>query len=310
MKKLIALLLSLAMLGMLTGCNSTDYKKAVSAYENGDYQAAVEIFTQLGDYKDSAEMALQCNYHIAVLDFEDQNYEEAIEELEALGDYEDCPELLARCRFDYGEQLYENGNYSAARKQFLKAGASGEVSEYLRMCAWGIVRDYLDQEGPMEEHDTQYDTESNIQVESVCEISRQGKSVDVTIQSTEVQSWPILSASLTSVTTTTVSFDGKQPQPEVKSNAEYTLTGPAGTSSFQNVGTCTWDLASYTADTEVVWDEYIHIGTDGEMGSGGNAPAFNQRVSKQQAFLASCLEKLLENGSLNLTMADLGFTSY
>ena len=42
---------------MLTGCDSSDYKKATELYESGNYDEAYEAFTELGDYKDSANMA-------------------------------------------------------------------------------------------------------------------------------------------------------------------------------------------------------------------------------------------------------------
>lgn len=41
----------------LAGCESSDYKKAMSMYENGEYEEAAKIFTELGEYEDSAEMA-------------------------------------------------------------------------------------------------------------------------------------------------------------------------------------------------------------------------------------------------------------
>ena len=53
MKKILALVLALAMAFALCGCAGSDYKKAVGLYEAGDYEAAKEIFTKLKDYEDS-----------------------------------------------------------------------------------------------------------------------------------------------------------------------------------------------------------------------------------------------------------------
>ena len=101
MKKIVAVILSLAIIGTLAGCDSSDYKKAVSLYESG-------------------------------------NYLEAMERFEALGDYENSRDLLNQCRYDYAKMLFENGDYVNAREQFLIAEQSEEVSEYLRLTAWGI----------------------------------------------------------------------------------------------------------------------------------------------------------------------------
>ena len=173
-----------------------------------------------------------------------------------------------------------------------------------------MIRDYLEAEGPLEEQDDRYDVEDNTQVESICRIDKQGKRVIVEIQSTEVISYPILNTKHTTVTTTTVSFDGKELQPELEAKAEAVMKGPKGSSTYQNVGKCLWDMASYQADTAVEWEEYIHIGKDGEMHDDRNAPAFNERVSMQQTIIASCLELILEDLDAGVTMTDLGFTSY
>ena len=53
MKKLISLVLALVMAFSLCGCNMSDYKKAQTAYESGDYENASAMFETLGDYKES-----------------------------------------------------------------------------------------------------------------------------------------------------------------------------------------------------------------------------------------------------------------
>ena len=45
----------------LTGCKSTDYKKAVELQENGDYSGALEIYKGIGDdYKDVSDRVTKC----------------------------------------------------------------------------------------------------------------------------------------------------------------------------------------------------------------------------------------------------------
>lgn len=273
MKKIVGVILSLAIIGTLAGCDSSDYKKAVSLYESG-------------------------------------NYLEAMERFEALGDYENSRDLLNQCRYDYAKMLFENGDYVNAREQFLIAEQSEKVSEYLRLTAWGIFINFLGENGPISEKFDQYDVEESTQVESLCEIRKQGKSIVVSIQSTEKISYPILSASQTTVTNTVVSFDGKQMQPELEAKAEVTFKGTKGSSTFQNVGTCLWDIASYKANDPVQWSEFIHIDTDGSMDDTRKAPAFNNRVAMQQTIITSCFEKILDNADTGFTMADLGFVNY
>ena len=52
----------------LTGCKSSDYKEAVSLEEAGEYSAALAIFEELSDYKDSANRIISCKAMIAAID--------------------------------------------------------------------------------------------------------------------------------------------------------------------------------------------------------------------------------------------------
>lgn len=69
MKKriLVACMLSAMCLG-LTGCKSSDYKEALAFQESGDYSAALIIYNELGDYKDSANRGSECHAFITAID--------------------------------------------------------------------------------------------------------------------------------------------------------------------------------------------------------------------------------------------------
>ena len=114
MRKLFALILSLVMLVMLTGCDSSDYKKAVSLYESGEYAEAVEMFEALGDYEDSAEMVKACNYQIALELTKAGKYQEALVMFVSLGDYEDCAEQSVFCTCKVAEAYAEDGKLTEA----------------------------------------------------------------------------------------------------------------------------------------------------------------------------------------------------
>ena len=53
MKKCISLLVFLALMLPLAGCKYSDYQKAQDLAENGDYDDAIAVYQELGDYKDS-----------------------------------------------------------------------------------------------------------------------------------------------------------------------------------------------------------------------------------------------------------------
>lgn len=77
---------------LLTGCGNSDYNKAMTLYEAGKYEEAIVLFLELGDYEDSAEKLVDCQYQMAVAAYKSEDYAVALNMFTALGDYGDAPE--------------------------------------------------------------------------------------------------------------------------------------------------------------------------------------------------------------------------
>ena len=88
------------MVFLLTGCNSSDYKKALQLYEDGQYEEAISAFEALGDYKDSADQIVVCRYAMANAMIEEGSFAEALPILRELGDYEDAPALRRSAAYE------------------------------------------------------------------------------------------------------------------------------------------------------------------------------------------------------------------
>lgn len=101
MKKFLLCVISLVLVCSLCGCNSSDYNRAQELCEKGNYEDALDIFEELGDYEDSNEMVVSCNYEIAKLLFEEGTYEDALDIFEALGDYKDSAALFSSCLYEW-----------------------------------------------------------------------------------------------------------------------------------------------------------------------------------------------------------------
>ena len=65
------------------------YNTAVALAEAGQYDEAIAAFTELGNYKDSAEQISGTTYNQAVALLESENYDEAISLFTELGNYKD-----------------------------------------------------------------------------------------------------------------------------------------------------------------------------------------------------------------------------
>ena len=130
MKKLFTLILSLVILVMITGCDSTDYKKAVSLYESGKYEEAIEMFEELGDYEDSAEKVLDCQYNMAVIAYESEEYISAIKQFAPLKDFKDSAEYRLEATWRALHAYIEaNGEdlESTVRLSYVNKSGNGQI---------------------------------------------------------------------------------------------------------------------------------------------------------------------------------------
>lgn len=101
---------------------STKYAKAETAFANGDFAKAVELYTAAGTYKDAPDKLTEANYALSYVQGKEQmgdaKYDEAIEHFEASIAYEDAEDLIIQCNYLKGIQLMDNGEYDDASACF------------------------------------------------------------------------------------------------------------------------------------------------------------------------------------------------
>ena len=134
------------------------YKKATSMLESGDYVGAVEAFTALGDYKDSADQAAsaqqEVDYQAATSLFENGDYAGAVEAFKALGDYKDSADQAASAQQEVDYQaataLMEKEDYAGAVEAFTALSDYKDSAEQAKAAQQGVdyqaAQDLLDKE--------------------------------------------------------------------------------------------------------------------------------------------------------------------
>ncbi len=135
-KKLIAIVICLAVLVSLTACSMTDYKTAAGLAENGDWAGAREIFAALGDYKDAAEKVRECDYEIAGGLLADGACEDARALYESLGDYLDSADKISECDYEIAGNLLADGKYDDAIALYESLGDYGDAAEQIEECKY------------------------------------------------------------------------------------------------------------------------------------------------------------------------------
>ncbi len=84
------------------------YSKASDMLAEGLNDEAKEIFTGLADYADSSDMVLECDYQKALMFHEKGKLNEAIALFDELADYSDAERKAKECRFESFSQKYED----------------------------------------------------------------------------------------------------------------------------------------------------------------------------------------------------------
>ena len=94
----------------------TLYKKATELEAEGAFAEANLIYENLGSYMDSKTRATACTYGEAKKALEEKNFDRAIKLFESIKDYGDSATMLKECSYIKGTTLIENKEYEAAIK--------------------------------------------------------------------------------------------------------------------------------------------------------------------------------------------------
>ena len=115
MRKLLCFCLVFSVCLCLCSCKFSDYKKAMSFYETGEYKEAIAVFKALGDYKDSVQKIADCElgilenkYTDAVALMDAGQYEAAIDAFKVLDGHKDSVSKIEECETAILEQTYDS----------------------------------------------------------------------------------------------------------------------------------------------------------------------------------------------------------
>lgn len=107
--------------------NKNSYDEAVSLYEEGDYNKALTIFSDLEGYKDSDSMYYACYYGLGEESFLSGDYKDAVTYFEKAGDYNDSEERYDESLYYVGQSYENNLNYGDAYDYYSESDYSDSV---------------------------------------------------------------------------------------------------------------------------------------------------------------------------------------
>lgn len=139
MKKTKLVLLLLVLSCLLCACKSSDYRKANSLFENGDYEEAYNIYQSLGEYKDTAELSNECQYQIAKNKLNLHQYDDAKEIFTSLCTYKDSSVLSSECTYQKVLTLIEQRDFYSALNELTSISDYKDSAELILLTNNWIV---------------------------------------------------------------------------------------------------------------------------------------------------------------------------
>ncbi len=112
------------------------YSKAFEMFDTGNYAEAEMVFSELGEYKDSLDMANECIYHEAIILVDAKNYADAISLFTKLGEYKDSLDMANECIYHEAIILVDAKNYADAISLFTKLGEYKDSLDMANECIY------------------------------------------------------------------------------------------------------------------------------------------------------------------------------
>ena len=317
-KVLLSFVLIFAVAMTFVGCESMDYKKAISLYNEGQYDQAIALFQSLGQYEDSTDMVKMCQYAKAAKLFSEKKYTEAEVIFTGLQEYKDSVKMVRACRYGYGAALYAEEEYQQALDIFLDLGTYEKSAQMAIQCRYRLA------EKAYESKD--YETAKALftQLQGYQKSNKYLNDI----------AWELFCAYLTAQTE--VVFTNNNPVytikvklVEGKLQADYTYSGADGTQSqfclkitygqnqaeltgqaqfthlgvkISDEGSALWNMDTYRAGDNLTWDSYT-CNPSNKVGMCFYAAESLERLVRG---IASAMEQ----SGVDITVANIGFASF
>ena len=295
LSKVLALVLILSILLSMTGCEALDYRKAVEQYNIGNFDAAAQSFSALGEYEDSRELAVLSQYWAALTRMEKGKFSEALPLFLELGDYEDSPQRVTECQYQMAAALFEKNDVSDAEALFLELGDYKASGEYLRKIYWQMLYEALPKDGLCTE------TSEGMQLRIV---PQKGKPNQLTFSVSRTKDMGYTFYDDLTLTLTRDSLEA-----EFAATSTFTMDFHGEEIGSQQIASGTVDISVHTPGEPLPVTSYELPGTDnhGNAITGSDQVLMADTMAENLNAILMILPSLLESNGIPQTLQDIGF---
>lgn len=124
---------------------STKYSKGEQAFEQENYEEAIEYYEAAGDYEDAPkkaqEAAQRLHYKKGLEALDAKDYDTALSEFDQAGGYSDSAELMKKCHYEKGVNYRNSGDYTKAKGEFVLAENYSDAPQQIIAMGEQLVKD-------------------------------------------------------------------------------------------------------------------------------------------------------------------------
>lgn len=299
----VVLLVSMLALSM-TGCDSLDYRGAIQLYNTGYYDDAAALFSELGDYEDSAALMTRSQYMAAAALMEQGNCAEALPRFLKLGAYEDSPQRVTECTYQIAVAEFDAGNLSDAQLHFQEVADYKQSSEYLRQISWQNLFDAVAAAGTASGGSFTLQTQQDGRTLGITADSAQPNQLIFSVSASADMGYKFhddLTLTLTRERTEAV-FNG---------SSSFTMDFGNGQIGSYQKSSGVVDIPTCTPDTQLVVTGFEKSVTDnlGKTTRSTNPADSLMQEDMQENFqlLLSVVPRILTDAGIEVTLAQIGF---
>lgn len=107
------------------------YESAQAYVRNYDYESAIKVYKNLGDYKDSQQMVLETKYQYAEYLSVVNRYQESVNLYTELGTYKNSQQMVPQIYLKWGNYARENQQYAEAFTYYELAGSAVDAQVFI-----------------------------------------------------------------------------------------------------------------------------------------------------------------------------------
>ena len=303
----ITLLIVLSMLTLsLTGCDMLDYRRAFKLYNAGNFEAAAEYFSALGDYEDCPELHMLSRYWDALTLVERGDFLRALPRFQKLGNYENSAQWVTECQYQMAVAAYDNQQFAEAETLFLETSGYKNTAEYLRKIKWQSLFTAIQEKGVDQISASSIEKEYDGKTYIISAIHRLGSSQDLQLEvfrggNGDIHAFDSLMITLT-LDSTVAQFESSN-----SFGMDY-LDGRIGSSQL---ATGKIDITTCTPETRLVIEAFEkHVEDNLGNITDSTDPAdslMDDDMAANLRDLLTVIPALLAESGITVTLRDIGF---